>query len=224
MLDVIGAVVVFVAVNAAMLPVPLAAKPVAVFVFVQLYTAPATGPPMVTAAVVDPAHTTWFEIAFTVGVGLTVIVKLTGVPVQVVALLVNVGVTVIVPDIGAVPLFVATNGAILPVPLAGRPMAGLLFVQLYTVPGTLPVKLTGELEEALQRVWLLTAFTVGFGLTVIVNVVGVPVQVAPPLVYAGVTVIVDVTGTVPVLMALNEAIFPVPLAGRPIVELLLVQL
>ena len=55
-------------------------------------------------------------------------------------------------------------------------------------------------------------------------VVGVPVQVAPPLVYSGVTVIVATTGAVPVLIAVKEAILPVPVAASPIDGVLLVQL
>ena len=53
---------------------------------------------------------------------------------------------------------------------------------------------------------------------------GIPLQVTPPLVYAGVTVIVAVTGAVPLLIAANEAMSPAPLAPRPIVVLLFVQL
>ncbi len=40
---------------------------------------------------------------------------------------------------------------------------------------------------------------------------------------AGVTSIVEVTGVFPVLIAIKEAIFPVPDAGMPIVEFELVQ-
>ena len=69
-----------------------------------------------------------------------------------------------------------------------------------------------------------TVFTVGVGLTVIVNVIGVPVHVTPPLVYEGVTVIVAVTGVVPVLVAVKLEILPEPLAARPIDGKLLVQL
>ena len=62
----------------------------------------------------------------TVGVGLTVMVKVDGTPGQPV----EVGVTVIVPLIGAVVAFVAVNEAISPVPLAANPIAVLSFVQL----------------------------------------------------------------------------------------------
>ena len=44
-----------------------------------------------------------------------------------------VGVTVIVAVIGALVVLVVMNEAISPVPLAARPIAVLLFVQLYTV-------------------------------------------------------------------------------------------
>ena len=52
-----------------------------------------------------------------------------------------------------------------------------------------------------------------------VNETGVPVQ---PLA-AGVTVIVAITGTVPVLVAVKEAILPVPLAASPMEVVLLVH-
>ena len=74
----------FVAVKEAISPVPLAARPIEVRLFVQLYTVPGTAPEKATA-VVDPLlQITWFEIAFTVAVGLTVTVNVVAVPVQVV--------------------------------------------------------------------------------------------------------------------------------------------
>ena len=69
-------------------------------------------------------------------------------------------------------------------------------------------------------VWLATAFTVGVGFTVIVNVTGVPVHVPT----TGVTVIVEVMGAVPAFTAVNEPILPEPEAPRPIAGLLFVQL
>ena len=62
--------------------------------------------------------------------------------------------------------------------------------------------------------------TVGVGFTVIENVRTVPVH--PFLV--GVTVMVAVTAAAPALVAVNEAMFPLPLADNPIVALLFVQL
>ena len=52
-----------------------------------------------------------------------------------------------------------------------------------------------------------------------VNVVGVPVH---PFA-VGVTVIVEEIGEVVALVAVNEGIFPVPLAARPIAVLLFAQ-
>ena len=63
------------------LPVPLAPNPIAVFVFVQLYTVPVTAPVKL-AMVLAPIHTVWFACATTVGVGLTVMVNVVGVPTQ----------------------------------------------------------------------------------------------------------------------------------------------
>ena len=55
------------------------------------------------------------------------------------------------------------------------------------------------------------------------NVRGVPVQVTPPLVKLGVTVIVAIIGVVPVLVGVKDRL-PVPLAANPMSVLLLVQL
>ena len=55
-----------------------------------------------------------------------VIVNVTGVPVHVP----ETGVTVIVPEIAEVPVFVPVNAAIFPVPEAPNPMEVLVFVQL----------------------------------------------------------------------------------------------
>ena len=87
---------------------------------------PVTVPVKLTAAVAAPAHKVWLVTGSTVGIGVTVIVKVTGVPGQPFAT----GVTVMVPLIGVVPALVPVNEAILPVPEAPRPMAVLLLVQL----------------------------------------------------------------------------------------------
>lgn len=96
--------------------------------------------------------------------------------------LVNVGVTVIVAVTGVLPALMATNDGMLPLPLAPNPMDRLLFVQLYTVPATGPAKVTAAVAVALHTVWFAITLTAGVGFTVIVNVIGVPVQVVPPLV------------------------------------------
>ena len=60
------------------------------------------------------------------GVGLIVIVKVCAVPEHVP----EVGVTVIVPEIGVEPVFVPTKEAMFPVPLAPSPIAVFELVQL----------------------------------------------------------------------------------------------
>jgi hypothetical protein len=62
-------------------------------------------------------------------------------------------------------------------------------------------------------------FTVATGLTVTVNVVGVPTQ---PFA-VGVTVTVAITGVVPALAAVYAVMFPLPLVPNP-TSLVLVQL
>ncbi len=58
------------------------------------------------------------------------------------------------------------------------------------------------------------------GLTVIVKLAGVPAHKP----FKGVTMMVAVTGAVPLFRAVKEFIFPVPLDGKPIEGVLLVQL
>ena len=126
MVAVTGTVPVFTALNEAIFPLPLAAKPMEGALFVQAKDVPATGPAKFTAAVGAPLHKVWFPTAFTDGVGFTVIVNTIGVPGHPLA----VGVTVIVDVIAVVPPLVAVNAGIFTEPLAPKPMAVLLFVQL----------------------------------------------------------------------------------------------
>jgi len=108
-------------------------------------------------------------------------VNVIGVPVQPPAT----GVTVMVATSGPVVALVAVNGAMSPAPDAANPIAGLVLVQLNTVPGTVPaVPLNGisKVVAPLQYALLVTAATVGVGLTVIVKVFNGPVQVTPALV------------------------------------------
>ena len=88
----------------------------------------------------------------------------------------------IVAVTGTLVAFKAVKLAILPVPLAANPIDGLLFVQLYTVPATAPVKFTGAVGVLAHSVWLAGWLTVGVGLTVMVKVTGKLTQVTPPLV------------------------------------------
>ena len=90
---------------------------------------PVVGDPKLTPAVAPPLHTTWLLTGFTVAVGLTVMVKLLGVPTQVIPPLVKLGVTVMVPVMGALLELVAEKVVMFPVPLAARPIALLLLDQ-----------------------------------------------------------------------------------------------
>ena len=92
------------------------------------------------------------------------------------------------------------------------------------VPATAPVNVTRLLDEPEHSAWLDGAFTVGAGFTVMVKFRGVPVQVAPALVYDGVTVMVAVMAVVPALVAVKLGMLPDPLAPKPMLVLLFDQL
>ena len=113
---------------------PLAVKPdtpvVADAVQAKVVPAP-TGLETGVASVRSPLQYIWFKIALTVGVGFTVIVKVSGVPGQPFA----VGMIVMSAIVGEFPVFVALKmGMLLPVPLAARPLEGILFVHVNVVP------------------------------------------------------------------------------------------
>ena len=84
----------------------------------------------------------------------------------------------------------------------------------------LPVKFTASVAVPLHFVWSAGLVTVGVGLTVMEKETGAPGQ---PLI-VGVTSIVALIATVVEFVAVNEAIFPVPLAANPIAVLVFVQL
>lgn len=123
----------------------------------------------------------------------------------------KVGVTVIVPVIGAFVALVAVKLGILPVPLAASPIAVLLLVQLKIVPATDPVNVTGVVALLLHTTWFAGWFTSGIGSTVTVAVIGVPEH---PLL-DGVIVKVTVTGALVVLVSV-PLILPEPLAAIPV--------
>lgn len=123
------------------------------------------------------------------------------------------GVMVTVPTCWAATL--AAVRLMFPLPEAGRPMAGLLFTQLNAAPVE-PERLI-TMDWLAQIVMLAGRFTVGAGLTVIVNVCGGP---GHPF-WVGVTLMVPVCAA-----ATNAAVklmFPLPDAGNPMAVLLLVQ-
>ena len=109
----------------------------------------------------------------------TVNVKVIGVP----AHPFSVGVTVMVATAGNESVLIAKKPAKPPVPLAPRPIDGLLFVQLYTVPAGPPPKVTPTNGKPGQTAWLATGLTPGLGLDVIV-----PVAVTTPQPPVNVTV------------------------------------
>jgi hypothetical protein len=218
-----GAVVVLVAINVGMLPTPFAARPIDGVLFVQLN---ATVPPVagllnVIAAVDEPLQSTWLATRFTVATGLTVIVNVIGKPAQPFG---DIGVTVIVAVMALVKLLAVTKLGMLPIPVAAKPMDGLLFTQVYEVPATPLVNTIGNVVALAQCIWLEIAFTLPVGFTVMVNVLDVPTQLTPALVKVGVIVIVAVTGVLVTLVAINEAILPAPVAAKPIEGVLLTQL
>lgn len=169
-------------------------------------------------------HNNWLAGWLTLAVGFTVMVNVLLAPLQVIPPLVNVGVMVMVAVTGALVALMAVNDGIVLVPLAARPIDGLLLVQLYTVPATGPAMVTAVVAAPAHNVWLATVVTAGVGFTVMVNVTGVPVQVVALLLKVGVTVMVAVCTTAVALVATKLAILPVPLEPRPMLVLLLVQL
>ena len=92
------------------------------------------------------------------------------------------------------------------------------------VPGTLPAKFTGDVFDEWHNTWLAGMSAAGTGFTVMVNDAGVPVQVSPALVNAGVTVMVALTGALVVLVTVKDDISPEPLAARPMAGFELTQL
>ena len=143
----------------------LAARPMLELSLVQLKTVPATVPEKFTAVVVAPLQSAWSAGSATVGVGFTVIVKVCAVPGQLLA----VGVTVTVEVIGVVPVLMAEKDAMFVLPEAAKPVLVLSFVQLKTVPATVPEKFTAVVATPLQSAWSAGSATVGVGFTVIVK-------------------------------------------------------
>ena len=78
-----------------------------------------------------------------------------------------------------------------------------------------PEKLIDVVCCPAQTFWFAGAVTVGEGLTVILNVTGVPEQEPED----GVTVIEEVIVEVEEFVARNEAIFPVPFPAKPVAVL-----
>lgn len=159
-------------------------------------------------ATLAPAQTAVLPGLAMVGLSITVILKVCGVPEQPFAI--GITVTVAFPAAAALKLM-------LPLPLAARPMPALVFVQLNVAPV--------EPEKFTETAWPTQAETSagsvsdGEGNTVIVKVRGWPLQ--PNKV--GVTEMVAITGFRLMLTA-EKLIFPEPLAGNPMLGFEFVQL
>ena len=118
-------------------PEPLAAKPMSVLEFVQLYVVPAIFDAKTLEIGAFP-QAVIFDGCVNVGTFSTVILKVMGVPVQPLRL----GVTVILA-IWVVLLLVIVKFK-LPVPLAARPIEVLSFVHEYVAVAWLPLKFTAR--------------------------------------------------------------------------------
>ncbi len=120
-----GTMPVLIDVNEGGLPVPLAARPIVGFEFVQAKVLPGVGLENVSPGTTMAGQTVISAGTSTVGVGFTVIVYVDAGPTQVLA----VGTTEIVAVIVVLPVLDAVNPAMSPVPLAARPMLVFEFVQ-----------------------------------------------------------------------------------------------
>lgn len=155
------------AVYPAMFPELLAGRPIAILSLVHAKVSP---PPVlaekVMPAIGAPEHTATFATAFVIGVGLIVMVNDLAFP----PVLVHefaVPVTVIVPVMFAPVVLAGAEKFRSPVPLAARPIDGLVLVQLRVAPATLLNRGT-DIASPGQAETAATAVTTGSGLTVIV--------------------------------------------------------
>ncbi len=177
------------------------------------------------AANMLPLHIILLDRVVTLAEGFTVIVKVIGVPLQLL-ILVNIGVTVTVAITGVFPVLVAVKEGILPVPEAANPMDVIELLQLYVVvpPVLFVEKSTEEIVSPLHTEIFVTALTCANGLMVMVNVLEGPAQFVPPFEKVGVTVIVATIGLLVLFIGVKVGMFPVPEAFNPIPVVLFVQL
>ena len=167
MVAVIADVVPLVALKPGTFPVPLALSPMLVLLLVQVKVAPAGTLVKLVPATAVPGHTVLFAgtvAGFTIGLGLTVMVKVFDVPAQPF----TVGVTVMVPVMGVLPELVEVKPGTLPVPLAPSPMEVLLFVQAKVPPVGVLVKVDAGTATPGHTLILAGTLATGIGLTVIV--------------------------------------------------------
>lgn len=91
-------------------------------------------------------------------------------------------------------------------------MAALLLVQLNTVPGAVPTKLTAVVSS-LHTTWSAGSATVGVGFTVMVKAAAAPVQVTPLAVNVGVTVKALTNRASVAFATVKAGTLPVPLVA-----------
>jgi hypothetical protein len=158
-------------------------------------------------------HTVWFAGFITVGVGLTVRLKLFTAPEQAF----KVELTLMVAETGVNPALTGINAGISPLPEVPKPISWLLLQLNVGIPPLAAVEniILAWLAPA-QSTSLLNAFTAGVGFTVMVKLIGEPSQPDPLVEKCGVAVMVATIGLVPGFTAVNDPIFPVPDAARPI--------
>ena len=90
-------------------------------------------------------------------VGLTVMVYVEGDPVQPF----RVGITVIVAKIGTIPVFIAVNPGIFPIPLLPKPIAVFEFVQVYDAPAGELENVAAGIKPLLHTIMFAGTITVG---------------------------------------------------------------
>ena len=123
---IIGALVLLIAVNDLISPNPFVINPIEGSLFVQLYKSAPVEPVNIISFELLPLHSIWLEGLTILGVGLTVIEKLTGKPLQPL----EIGVSVIIAVCVFIVLLTAVNAIIFPAPLEDKPMEGKLLVQV----------------------------------------------------------------------------------------------
>ena len=207
---------VLVTVKAFISPLPLEARLIEVLSLVQLYVVPVTPPLKLKVPVPTPLHNTRSEGTVTSGVGFTLIVNSLVRPVQPSAT----GVTLTVAVSAETPVLVPVKPAISPLPLEARSIEVLSLVQLKVVPVTPPLKLKVPVAAPLHNTRSAGTITSGVGFTLIVNSLVEPVQPSA----TGVTLIIEVSIEVPVLVTVKPATSPLPPEARLIEVLSLVQL
>jgi hypothetical protein len=154
---------VFIVLNEPILPFPdKKGNPNTVLLFVQLKVVLGVEEVKITGIVFPPLQIDCETTESNIGIGLITILKLMVFPLQ----LLDNGVTVKIVDIGTERLLVGVKDGILPIPVAGSPMEGLLLFHIYCVFATNePVKIIGEDTELPQMIWLATVSIFGVGLT-----------------------------------------------------------